>query len=88
MPRPPRLEVAGGVFHVTTRSAAKRPILPDDDARATCLALVRHACARYRWRCHAYCLMTTHYHLLITTPKANLSRGMQWLNGRYGAIFN
>ena len=32
--------------------------------------------------------MTTHYHLLITTPEPNLSRGMQWLNGRYGAIFN
>jgi putative transposase len=32
--------------------------------------------------------MTTHYHLLITTPEENLSRGMQWLNGLYGAVFN
>jgi hypothetical protein len=38
--------------------------------------------------CHAYCVMTTHYHALITTPEENLSRGMQWLNGLYATIFN
>jgi putative transposase len=88
MARPPRLQVAGGLFHVTTRSPARRPILPDDDARAICLRLVERACARYGWRCHSYCVMTTHYHLLVTTPEPNLSRGMQWLNGLYGTIFN
>ena len=88
MPRRPRLQVAGGLFHITTRSAARRPILPNDEARATCLELVKRACARYRWNCHLYCLMTTHYHLLVTTREANLSRGMQWLNGLYGTIFN
>jgi putative transposase len=76
------------LFHVTTRSPAKRRILPEDDDRAMCLELVRRACRRYRWQCHAYCLMTTHYHLLVTTCEANLSRGMQWLNGLYGAAFN
>src|SRR4051812_5786365 len=88
MARPPRLQVAGGPFHVTTRSPARRPILPDDAARSICLRLLERACSRYGWRCHAYCVMTTHYHVLITTPEPNLSRGMQWLNGRYGTIFN
>ena len=88
VPRPPRLQVAGGLFHVTTRSPARRAILPNDDARATCLELVKRACARYRWQCHAYYVMTRHYHLLITTREENLSRGMQWLNGLYGAVFN
>jgi REP-associated tyrosine transposase len=88
MPRPPRLQVAGGLFHITTRSSAWRAILPDDNARATCLQLVRRACARFNWDCHAYCVMTTHYHLLMTTREENLSRGMQWLNSLYAAIFN
>jgi putative transposase len=88
MPRPPRLQVAGGLFHITTRSPARRAILPNDDARATCLELVKRTCARYHWQCHAYCVMTTHYHLLLTTRDENLSRGMQWLNGLYGTIFN
>jgi REP element-mobilizing transposase RayT len=86
--RCPRLQVAGGLFHVTTRSSARRPILPNDDARATCLDLVERASARYGWKCHAYCVMTTHYHALVTTPEANLSRGMQWLNGLYATVFN
>jgi putative transposase len=76
------------MFHVTTRSPARRAILPNDDARAACLALVKRTCARYRWQCHAYCVMSTHYHLLLTTLEENLSRGMQWLNGLYGTDFN
>ena len=40
------------------------------------------------WRCLAYCLMTTHYHLLVQTPTPNLAAGMWRLNGRYAAGFN
>ena len=80
--------MANGLFHITTRSPARRLIFPDDDARSTCLALVKRACARYGWRCHLYCIMGSHYHLLLTTPELNLSRGMQWLNGLYGTRFN
>jgi putative transposase len=40
------------------------------------------------WRCHAYCLMSTHYHLLLETPEGNLSAGMERLNGRYARWFN
>ena len=37
---------------------------------------------------HAYCLMDNHYHLLIETPKGNLSKGMRQLNGLYAQRFN
>ena len=40
------------------------------------------------WRCHSYCLMTTHYHVLVTTPDANIAAGMHALNGRYARAFN
>ena len=43
---------------------------------------------RYGWLCYAYCLLDNHYHLLIETPKANLSLGMRQLNGIYTQIFN
>ena len=36
----------------------------------------------------AYCLMTNHFHLLITTPAPNLSVGMHHLNGEYAKYFN
>ena len=43
---------------------------------------------RYGWICHAYCLMENHYHLLVETPKPNLSIGMRQLNGVYTQAFN
>lgn len=43
---------------------------------------------RCHWRVHAYCLMTNHYHLLVETPEANLSKGMRELNGVYTQRFN
>ncbi|MFC1891909.1 helix-turn-helix domain-containing protein [Thermodesulfobacteriota bacterium] len=36
----------------------------------------------------AYCLMANHYHLLIHTPDANLSRSMRHLNGVYTQRYN
>ena len=42
----------------------------------------------YGWECHAYCLMGTHFHLLVTTPHPNLAAGMQRLKGAYAQAFN
>jgi REP element-mobilizing transposase RayT len=36
----------------------------------------------------AYCLMTNHYHLLIQTPDANISRVMRHINSIYTQRFN
>ena len=36
----------------------------------------------------SYCLMSTHYHLLVQTPDGNLSRCMRHLNGIYTQRFN
>jgi len=52
------------------------------------LATLRDAVGEFGWRCHSYCVMDTHYHLLLETPKVNLPEGMQWLNGTYGTRFN
>ncbi len=49
---------------------------------------LQHVNKRYNWLCHAYCLMTNHYHLLIETPDGNLSIGMRQLNGVYTQLFN
>jgi putative transposase len=43
---------------------------------------------RHRWLCHAYCLMTTHYHVVLETTEATLSAGMHVLNGCYARTFN
>lgn len=88
MARPLRIEYAGAVYHVTSRGNARQDVVADDRDRATFLALLAHVVDRFAWRCHAYCLMDNHYHLLIETPQPNLSRGMRQLNGRYTQTYN
>jgi REP element-mobilizing transposase RayT len=88
MARPLRLEFRGAVYHLTSRGNARQNIFFTDADRELYLSTLAGVVRRYRWICHAYCLMANHYHLLIETPKANLSIGMRQLNGIYTQSFN
>jgi REP-associated tyrosine transposase len=88
MGRPRRIEYPGAVHHVVSRSNAGEEIFRHDrDAAVFCATLAR-AIRDHRWRCHAYCVMPTHYHLLLETPQATLSTGMHRLNASYARLFN
>jgi putative transposase len=88
MSRPLRIEFAGGLYHITARGNGRQPIFADDFDRDRFLTVLTRVVARYRLLCHAYCLMGNHYHLLLETPDANLSRAMRQLNGVYSQGFN
>ncbi|BCE03008.1 REP-associated tyrosine transposase [Marinicellulosiphila megalodicopiae] len=88
MARPLRIEFAGALYHITARGNARGDIYVDEKDRAGFLELLATACDRYHWICHGYCLMDNHYHLLIETSDANLSKGMKYINGSYTQNFN
>ena len=88
MSRPLRIEYSGAVYHVTSRGNARQDIYLDDEDRRRFLKTVQQVADRFNWLCHAYCLMPTHYHLLIETVDPTLSRGMRHLNGVYTQTFN
>lgn len=88
MARPLRIEYEGAVYHTTSRGNARQGIFLNDEDRLSFLKILSDVVARYNWVCHAYCLMPNHYHLLLETPDANLSRGMRQLNGLYTQTFN
>ena len=88
MTRPLRIEYSGAVYHITSRGNEKKAVFKDDQDRINFLNTLQHVNKRYNWLCHAYCLMTNHYHLLIETPDGNLSLGMRQLNGVYTQLFN
>jgi putative transposase len=88
MARPLRIEFPGALYHVTSRGNARQRVFLDDEDRETFLATLAWVVARFRWCCHAYCLMGNHVHLLIETPQPNLSRGMRQLNGVYTQRFH
>lgn len=88
MSRPLRIELAGGLYHVTSRGDRREAIYRDDQDRMDWLAVLGEVCSRFNWRCHAYCEMTNHYHIVVETPDANLSKGMRQLNGVYTQATN
>jgi len=88
MARPLRIEFEGALYHVTSLGNARQAIFLDDEDRERFLERLGKVVDRFGWLCHAYCLMTNHYHLLLETPAANLSRGMQLLNGTFTQAFN
>ena len=88
MARPLRIEYEGAVYHVTTRGNSGSDIFLRDADRERFLEILASTVERFGWICHAYCLMSNHYHLLVETPQPNLSRGMKHLNGVYTQWFN
>jgi REP element-mobilizing transposase RayT len=83
MSRPLRIEFAGAYYHVTARGDRREAVYEDDEDRLRFLEIVRDAVEGFDWRCHAYCLMTNHYHLFVETAQGNLSKGMRQINGVY-----
>src|SRR5205823_2647292 len=85
--RHPRIEVPGGIYHVGSRGNRGGRIYADDYERLVFLKLLERVATRYRWTCHAYCLMANHYHLLISI-ESGLSDGMRELNGEFASFTN
>ncbi len=88
MARPLRLNYAGAFYHVTARGNARQAIVRDDRDRARFVDTLAQLVERYGVRCHAWVLMTNHYHLLLETPTPNLSLALRHLNGVYTQWFN
>jgi REP element-mobilizing transposase RayT len=87
--RAPRLLAPDVIYHVGSRGVEKRPIFGVlDHDRRVFLSILAHVVRRFRWRLYAYCLMSNHFHLVLDTPEANLSAGMQILKGDYARAFN
>jgi REP element-mobilizing transposase RayT len=83
-----RIEFPGAVYHITARGNERKKIFLNDRDREIFLNTLRQVIDRFHWLCHSYVLMDNHYHLLIETVEANLSRGMRQLNGVYTQEFN
>ena len=88
MPRRLRRDHANAFHHVTNRGNHGADIFRGDEDRRDYLAQLGAVLLRQDWRCHAYCLMGNHYHLLLETPQANLADGMQWFSAVLTQRFN
>jgi putative transposase len=86
--RRPREDVPGSIHHAIAKGNAGIAIVADDHDREQFVSRLGRTVMHHGWACLAYCLLDTHVHLLIGTPRGNLSAGMQSLLGPYAQNFN
>lgn len=88
MSRPLRIEFANAWYHILNRGRRGEPIFTGNRDYIEFIELLKDACGMWNMRVAAYCLMPNHYHLLVQTPEANISRCMRHLDGVYTQRFN
>jgi len=88
MSRPLRIEYPGAWYHVMNRGRRYEEIFFKKKDYHIFVELLLEASELWTVNIAAFCLMSNHYHLLINTPKGNLSRFMRHVNGVYTQRFN
>ncbi len=88
MSRRGRIQFPGAVYHAMSRGNRKSMIVVDDDDRRVFMKTCGEAARDYEVRMYACCLMGTHYHMLLDTPRGNLSEFMRTVNSEYSKAFN
>ena len=88
MVRPLRIEYPDAWYHVMNRGRRGEQIFLEERDYKTFLELLMESVQLWHLRIVAYCQMPNHYHLLVQTPDANLSRCMRHINGVYTQRFN
>ncbi len=88
MSRPLRIQYPHAYYHVTCRGNERRVIFRSLDDRKDFLQLLGRSLNIFDVQLLSYALMPNHFHLLICTPKGNLSEFMRHFNISYTGSFN
>lgn len=88
MARPPRVQFEGALYHVVIRANNRQPLFRDARDRRHYLDLLSRYQGRFGFRIYCYLLASRQLHLLMETPKGNVSKIMQCLGTSYTAYFN
>ena len=83
MARPLRIEFPGAIYHVMSRGNARQTVFRDDSDYQRLSKGLETVLGRLGWDLLCFVLMPNHFHLLVRTPRPNLSRGMQHLRSGY-----
>jgi len=88
MARPLRMDYPDAFYHVLSRGNERKEIFRDEKDHLRFLDTLGKMVERFKLEVHAYVLMKNHFHLLVHTKEANLSRAIQWLGVSYSVWFN
>jgi len=76
------------LYHILSRGNERRDLFFGADDYKVFLGVLEEMSERFEVDIFAYVLMSNHYHLLIRTNQANLSKSMQWVGTTYTRRFN
>ncbi|MBI5103313.1 MAG: transposase [Nitrospirae bacterium] len=85
MARPLRIEYEGAVYHIMSKGNRGEFIFIDEKDKDVFLDILGRAVDRYGINIYAWCIMGNHYHLLVSIPHGNLSKGMHYIGSGYGS---
>jgi len=88
MARPFRIQYEGAIYHVMSRGIERGTIFLTDKDYLRFLECLERAVEKFNLEIFTFVLMGNHYHLLLRTPKSNLSKAMQWLQTAYSVYYN
>ncbi|MDP4090632.1 MAG: transposase [Bacillota bacterium] len=88
MPRTARIKSEAGIYHIMVRSISDIPLFRSDEDKDRYLSLVKKYQIIFRFKVYAYCLMTTHAHMIVDCCGADISKIMKSINQCYSAYFN
>jgi len=83
MPRRTRIKFPGAVYHIMNRGNNRQKIFLERKDYETYLELLERCADNFAIVVYAYCLLNTHLHLLIETPRGNVSEFMRSLHLGY-----
>lgn len=87
MSRRPRKDEEGAIHHVFNRGMAKKPMFESRRDRRYFLSLLARAVKREELAVLAYCVLSTHYHIVVRSSGA-LDVAMQRIQSTYSRAFN
>lgn len=92
MARRPRIQQSEHPYHVCTRTNNKEFRFEDKAEKLEIIKIfavvLQAACAKYGVKLYHFVLMANHFHMLLKTPNANLSKFMQFVNARVAEKMN
>lgn len=88
MSRPLRIEYPNAWYHVMNRGRRGEEVFSEREDYVAFIELLKESTIMWGVRISAFCLMPNHYHILLQTPNANLSRCMRHINGIYTQRYN
>ncbi|MFD3158321.1 transposase [Haloimpatiens sp. FM7330] len=88
MSRTARIKLEDGIYHIIFNGVSEIHLYENNRDKNKYMELIKKYETKFHFKVYAYCLMTTHGHLLIDSNGADVSQFMHDVNQSYAQYYN